>query len=129
MLGAVPGCRSLRRARGRYCGDAERGHIIGVRQKPDTITKGNEMTNTIETEIEYRVELRGAEGEFLSAQVFADEELANLYALACGRGEGYTVSIERDEVPVEEQDYSNEKWEKLHDDAKWDDYTPDELAE
>lgn len=87
------------------------------------------MTKTIETEIEYRVELRGAEGEFLQAQVFADEELANLYALACGRGEGYTVSIERDEVPVEEQDYADEKWEKLHEDAKWDDYTPDELAE
>lgn len=115
MPGGVAGCR-------RYCGDAERGHIIGVRQKPEPITKGNEMTKTIETEIEYRVELRGAEGEFLQAQVFADEELANLYALACGRGEGYTVSIERNEVEVEEYpSLADLRYEKIRQDTLGDD--------
>lgn len=80
------------------------------------------MTKTIETEIEYRVELRGAEGEFLQAQVFADEELAHLYAIACGRGEGYTVSIERNEVPVEEYpSLADLRYEKIRQDTLGDD--------
>lgn len=74
------------------------------------------------TEVEYRVELLGRDGEFLGAQVFPTQILAELYAQACGVGEGYTVTITREEVEVEEYPtLADLRYEKILHDTQGDD--------